>query len=79
MSHKNTYDKIFTETFSIQPEALTSDLEYNSIPEWDSIGHMSLIATLEDELNIILETDDIIEFSSYEEGMKILKKHGIEI
>ena len=77
MSHKETYNRIFTETFSISHDSLGPDLTYNSISEWDSIGHMALIAALEDELDIILETDDIIEFSSYIKGFEILNKYGV--
>ena len=40
-------------------------LEYNEIPEWDSIGHMTLMSGLEESFGITLETDDIIDFSSY--------------
>jgi acyl carrier protein len=79
MSHKKVYDNAFIESFSIEPEALGSNLEYNSIPEWDSIGHMTLVAALEDGFSISMETDDIIELSSYAKGIDILKKYGIEI
>ena len=49
------------------------------IEEWDSIGHMSLMSALEDEFDISLETDDIVDFSSYEKGIEILKKYNVKI
>ena len=49
------------------------------IENWDSIGHMQLMATLEDTFDIMMDTDDIIDFSSYEKGIEILKKYDIEI
>ena len=52
--------------------------EYNEIDEWDSIGHMALVAALEDEYKISFETDDIIDFSSFKKGIEILKKYKIE-
>ena len=67
------------EVFDINEESLDSDIKYNSIPEWDSIGHMGLIAELEDSFEISMEMDDIIDFSSYEKGIEILKKYDIEI
>ena len=67
------------EVFYIKEESLDSDIKYNSIPEWDSIGHMGLIAELEDSFDISMEMDDIIDFSSYEKGIEILKKYDIEI
>ena len=57
---------------------MTSGLEYNTIPAWDSVGHMSLIAALEDAFDIMMDTDDIIDLSSYEKGKEILKKYDVE-
>lgn len=54
-------------------------LEYMGIPAWDSIGHMSLVAALEEAFDIMMDTDDIIDFSSYKKGMEILsEKYGVE-
>jgi len=58
---------------------LNDNLTYDSIPEWDSIGHMTLIAAIEEAFNIAMETNDIIDFSSYKKGCEILVKYGIEI
>ena len=79
MSNKEKYDNVFLESFSISAEMLNDDLVYQCIPAWDSVGHMGMIAGLEETFDIMLETDDIIEFSSYKVGMGILKKYGIEI
>jgi acyl carrier protein len=78
MENKKKYEQAFTESFAID-ESVLNDLEYNSIPEWDSVGHMGLIATLEDTFDIMMEMDDIIDFSSYKKGIDILKKFNIEI
>ena len=67
-----TYEKVFIETFSITEDALEK-LEYNQIEQWDSIGHMTLISELEDKFSISIDTDDIIDFSSYKKGKEILK------
>ena len=71
------YKNCFSEAFEIEIDKITSDLEYNSIPEWDSIGHMTLISALEEKFNISLDTDDIIDFSSFKKGMEILKKYSL--
>jgi acyl carrier protein len=72
------YDKVFVKSFKIKKDKLKK-LKYNSIPQWDSVGHMSMIGSLEETFNITLEMDDIIDFSSYEFGKKILKKYKIKI
>ena len=78
MSNKEKYAKSFIEAFNISEEKLEG-LTYQSITEWDSVGHMSLITCIEDAFNIMMDTDDIIDLSSYEKGMEILaKNYGIE-
>lgn len=77
--NRQKYDNAFIEAFSTTPEALANDLAYNTIPEWDSIGHMGLISALEDAFNISMETDDIIEFGSYMKGIPIMAKYGVTI
>ncbi len=52
-------------------------IKYNDIPEWDSIGHMTLMSELEEGFKISIETDDIIDFSSFKKGIQILKKYKI--
>ena len=78
MSNLDKYEKVFIKSFKIKKEKLKK-LKYNSIPQWDSVGHMSMIGSLEEAFNITLEMDDIIDFSSYEFGKKILKKYKIKI
>ena len=76
---ENSYKEIFKSSLNIQDEQVTDQLKYNDIEEWDSIGHMSLVSAIEDKFKISLETDDIIDFSSYKEGIKLLKKYNIEL
>jgi acyl carrier protein len=78
MDNKQKYNQAFIESFTIDESLLKDDLEYNTIQEWDSIGHMALIAALEEAFEIRMETDDIIDFSSYKKGMEILAKYGIK-
>jgi acyl carrier protein len=66
------------ESFSIEESTLGDSLEYNTIPSWDSVGHMAMIAELEDTFDIMMETDDIIDFSSYKKGFELLAKYGVE-
>ena len=54
-------------------EKFNEKLKYNDIPEWDSIGHMTLVADLEEGFNISMDADDVIDFSSFNKGIQILK------
>ena len=61
------------------PDAALSELAYQSIPEWDSVGHMGLIANLEEAFDIMMDMEDIIDFASYEVGKDLLKKYQVEL
>ena len=78
MTNKAKYDAIFMEVFEINLSDLTTDLEYQSIPSWDSVGHMALMAELEDVFDVMLEMDDIVDFGSYKTGIETMKKYGVE-
>ncbi len=76
MNNLEKYNNVFTEAFDITIDELNG-LKYQDITAWDSIGHMGLIAALEDSFEITLEVDDIIDMSSFEKGKEILAKHNI--
>lgn len=78
MNNLEKYNQTFTESFMVKKNQL-KDLKYQDVSEWDSVGHMSLIAGLEDHFEIEMDIDDIIDFSSYEKGKEILKKYNVEI
>ena len=77
MSNLEKYTQTFNEMFGKTVDEVKK-LHYQDIPEWDSVGHMTLMASLEDEFDIMLDTDDIIDFESFDKGLDILKKYGID-
>ena len=77
MNSEEKYMNIFIESLSIEQDKFHQDIQYNEIPEWDSIGHMTLISGLEEGFNISMETDDIIELSSFKKGIEVLKKYKV--
>ena len=79
MKTLKNYSEIFKKALNINDETFEESIEYNQIDEWDSIGHMTLISEIESVFDITFETDDIIEFSSFDKGGEILKKYKIEI
>ena len=79
MTKLEKYKKAYIESLSLENDFKVEDLEYNAIPEWDSIGHMTLVSAIEDEFDISMETDDIIDLSSFKKGIEILSKYKIEI
>ena len=79
MSNLEKYDAAFRESFACDESFDVIGLRYNSIEEWDSIGHMNLIGILEEEFDIAMDMDDIIEFESYKKGIELLSKYGVVI
>lgn len=73
MSNLEKYNKAFMETFEITEDQLAG-LKYQDIEAWDSVGHMGLIAAIEDAFDIMMDTDDIIDLNSYEKGKELLSK-----
>ena len=67
------YDKVFIKSFKIKKEKLKK-LKYESIPEWDSVGHMTLVAVLEEKFDCMLEMDDILDMSSYTKACEIMSR-----
>ncbi len=77
MTNLEKYNKTFCDSFEITEDKLAG-LQYQQIELWNSVSHMTLVANLEDAFDIMMETDDIIDLSSYEKGKEILtKNYGI--
>lgn len=78
MTNLEKYEQAFCESLEVSKEQLDG-LEYQQITNWDSVGHMGLIAAIEDAFDIMMDTDDIIDLSSFEKGKEILTaNYGIE-
>lgn len=69
--------RCFTEALGISQGIVNDELAYRSIPEWDSVGHMAMIAALENEFDVMLDTDDIIAMSDFGKAKSILTKYGV--
>ena len=79
MSNLDKYKTCFIESFSLSSDIDVAELAYQSIPEWDSVGHMGLIASLEETFDIMMEMEDIIDFASFKVGIETLKKYEVDL
>lgn len=78
MTQQEKYVQAFVEALEITPEEAPA-LVYGESASWDSVGHMALVANLEDQFDIMMEMDDIIDLSSFDKGKEILRKYDVEI
>lgn len=74
----NKLKEAFANALAIDVLQVKDDLQYRGIPEWDSISHMVLISELETEFDIEIETDDVIDMSSFHKAQEILEKYGVK-
>ena len=74
MTNIEKYTNAFVEALGISADQVEG-LEYQAVSEWDSVGHMSLIAVIEEAFDIMMDTDDIIDFNSFEKGKELLSKN----
>lgn len=73
MTNLEKYTNAFVESFEVSAEEAAA-LKYQDIKAWDSVGHMGLVANIEEAFDIMMETDDIIDLSSFEKGKEILSE-----
>jgi acyl carrier protein len=78
MTNIAKYDECFANAFMLNRDDISiSTLEYQGTKQWDSVGHMALVANIEDSFGIMLDMEDVIGFSSYLVGKKILEKYDV--
>ena len=79
MTNREKYNKVFIDCFSVTEGVLNDEFVYQCIHAWDSVGHMGMIAGIEDTFGIMMEMDDIVDFASYTVGIEKLKNYDIDI
>ena len=78
MNNIEKYQRIFEEIFSVDASVLNDKFNFKDVEEWDSLRHLTLISELEDAFDIMFETDDILHFGGFYNGMKILGRYGVK-
>lgn len=79
MTNLEKLNSIFCEVFSVDSSALNSEFDKYSVAGWDSVRQLSLTTAIEDEFDIMLDAEDILEFTSYNNAKNILAKYEIEL
>lgn len=77
MSNLDQLKQVFILALALPQDTVVEDLQYNNIPEWDSIAHMSLIAHIDEAFDIMMDTEDIIDLSTFQKAQEILAKYGV--
>ena len=70
--------RAFAHALEVSEESVNETLQYASTPGWDSVAHMALIAALDSTFDVMLDTDDVLDLSSYPKAREILRKYGVQ-
>jgi len=70
---------IFAEVLRVGEEEICDQTAYEKTMGWDSVAHMTLVAALDFNFNLMIETDDVLDLSSYPKAKEILRKYGVQI
>lgn len=79
MTNLEKLNNIFCEVFAVESAALNDSFNKDNIDGWDSVRQLSLTSSVEDEFDIMLDAEDILEFTSYDNAQKVLAKYEIEL
>ena len=77
MNNLEQYKKVFVEIFDVEEQILDEIFTFKGIEIWDSLTHLNLITTLEETFDVMFDTEDILHYGSYLNGIEILKKYGV--
>ena len=77
-SNEQKLRRAFAAGLDLAEADVTEELKYAASAGWDSLAHMALVAAVDEAFDIMLDTDDVIDMSSYPKAREILTKYGIQ-
>jgi acyl carrier protein len=66
--------EVFVEALDLDGDVDVENLKYRDIEAWDSVGHMALVAAIEDEFDVEFDTDQVIDMSSFKVAVDMVKE-----
>lgn len=74
MTNIEKYNQAFARTLNLGLDEV-KNAKFKETPMWDSVGHMTLMAALEDAFDVLFEAEDLMAIRNYQDGMDILSKN----
>jgi acyl carrier protein len=68
--------RMIAQTLFIDPATITSTTLKKKIPEWDSMGVISIMAMLEDEFRLNLSVEEAVALNGMPDLIALLRKHN---
>lgn len=79
MTNIEKYNQAFVEVFGVNESVLNDSFAKDNVDGWDSVHQLNIIALLEESFDIMFDPEDIMEFTSYGKGRKLLRKYEVEL
>jgi acyl carrier protein len=79
MSNIDRLREAFRTALGLPTDYPVDELEYRGIEQWDSLAHMALIAEIEDAFDVMIDTDEVIDMSSFGKAVEMLGKHDVDL
>lgn len=73
------YKAIFIDVLEMDNATNFNNIKMSSNEKWDSLAQITLISELEDKYNVSFDSDDILDFDSFDAGIKLLSKYGVDL
>ena len=78
MTNLEKLNLIFCEVYSVEESALNANFVNTNVETWDSIHQLSMVAAIEEAFDLMMDAEDILEMTSYENVKQLLaSKHEI--
>lgn len=77
MAESSRLESVFRRSLELPQDTNVESLEYRQIMQWDSIGHMALVAEIESEFGVMFSTDQVLALSSFSKAKELLVEQGV--
>jgi len=71
---ENDIKKLMGKAWDIEPDKIPSEIRFNEFPQWDSLGHVSLLSALEEEYRVSIDFETLTELISMRAIIEYLKE-----
>jgi acyl carrier protein len=77
MSDTDILIQAFRDALALPEDTDIPALAYGGHPNWDSVGHMALIAEIEERFDVMFDTDDVLALSSFDQALTMVRRQAV--
>jgi acyl carrier protein len=73
---QNTLERVqkaFNSAFDVDPHTITINTVPEDVRAWDSMGHVTLASSLEQEFNLVFDVQELMEMENVRQIVKIIE------